>query len=266
MSVRSKYAGVHIPSGCTVYVGDSLETLEDVGVIPADQDSNIQITYDDHVVQGSKLEEVLHYFSNMKATGSTALYQINLERLNKLFGGMMSISKQAGTPVSGETFSIGAGFSLKRAYVLPGQNSDGSAPTVASVKSGSTALVEGTDYTLVQTSQGWGVMVLSADKAPSGRAVTVTYGYTPAAYVQADMGSGSVAVSPKIIRFEKRQDGKLFQVTLWSAMATNGLQIGFPGASADNPTSVPIEITGQLDPGRDDNKQLVTIHDEIGVE
>lgn len=266
MAIKSKYAGVHIPVGCTLLVGDDVSNLVDLGVIPEDQDSNIKISYDMVTVQGSKLERVLYYIKNMKVTGTTALYQIRLEKLNQLYGGIMKVTSHPGTKVEGEAWEIPAGFELKRVYLLPGQNADGSAPAIKSAKSGTAVLAEGTDYQVVRTGQGWGVMILTNTKASKGTAVDVTYDYTPAEYVVGAMGSGSTEIQPKVIRFEKEQGGKKFQVTMFSAVASNGLQVGFPGSNNDKPTSVPVEIEGNLDPNRAENERLLEIHDEIGVE
>ena len=151
--MSSQYSAIHIPAGCDVYVGDSVDSLENVGVIPMDTDSKIEITYDRSVVQGSKKEEVLVSIRNMKAAASSELYQIRLPIINKLAGGVMSITSVAGSAVSGATHTIASGFEKGRLYILPGQNADGSALSITHIKQGSTTL-QSSDYSLAKDASG----------------------------------------------------------------------------------------------------------------
>ena len=52
--MKTEYAGIHIPAGCTMYAGPSVDELKDLGVIPEETDSQIEITYDTARIQGSK--------------------------------------------------------------------------------------------------------------------------------------------------------------------------------------------------------------------
>lgn len=265
MPRESKYSCIHIPCGCTVLVGNNESDLVDIGVIPEETDSSIQITYDMKKVNGSKRETVMHYISNMLAKGTTAIYQVNLENINKLAGGIMDITKGTGAAVSAEKYTIAPGFAKETFYRLPGQNASGEKQKIDSAKAGSTALAEGTDYIQAKGSDGsWGIIIPAASTA-SGT-ITITYGYTPISYIDAYIGSAVREINTKMVRFLKEYGGKKFYVDLMSAVMTNGIQIGFPSSSSDNPVSIPIEIEGTLDPSLADGRQLVRIHDEIGVE
>jgi hypothetical protein len=232
-----------------------------------DQETTIEVTYDQRKVQGSKREQVLLYVANLKAKGTTSIYQIRMGTLNSLMGGIMTVTQHAGTLVSGAQQTIAAGFELNRIYTLGGQNADGSAPTISSIASGGTALVAGEDYVVAKAADGlYGIMIISNAKASAGTDVDVTYSYTPAAYTKATMGSSIASISKKVVRFSKSQAGKKFQVTLYSAAMTNGLKLSFPGADSENPPSVPVELEGDLDETRADGDQLLEIIDEIGIE
>lgn len=258
-----EYEAIHIPAGCDVLVGDSVDSLEDVGVIPMDTDSKIEITYDRSIVQGSKKEQVLTRVRNMTAKASTELYQIRLPIINKLSGGVMNIKSVAGSAVSGATHTIASGFEKGRLYILPGQNASGAAPTVATVKQGSTSLTAEA-YTVAKDASGmYGIILTGA--ADTAKAVTITYAYTPVAHYKVTMGGSSVDITKKIVRFTKTVDGKLFQVTLYSAAMSNGITLSFPGADEENPVRIPIEIEGNLDSSRASGDQLLEIIDEIGV-
>jgi hypothetical protein len=263
----TKYAGVHLPSGCTVLVGDDADSLVDIGVIPMETDTNIQISYDVQQIQGSKREDILTYVKNLMAKASTEIYQIRMGVLEKLSGGLLNVTNVAGTQVSGATQAIDAGWAKNRVYVLDGQNASGEKQTLTKVAQGGKTLVDGTDYVAAQASDGgWGVLMLAATTAVTTAALTVTYSYTPAASVKATMGDSVVTISPKVVRFRKEQDGRKFQVTLYSAKLTGGIKLSFPGADNDKPASLPIELEGKLDTSRQAGDQLLEIIDEIGVE
>ena len=125
--MKSEYAGIHIPAGCTMYAGETVDSLVDLGVIPDDVDSQIEITYDVSRVQGSKGETVLESIRNMVAKATTELYQINLEHINMLVGGVMNVTKTAASKVSDEEHVIAKGWAKGALLPLPGRNADGSA-------------------------------------------------------------------------------------------------------------------------------------------
>lgn len=264
---NTKYAGVQVPSGCTVLVGDNVDSLIDIGVIPMDTDTNIQISYDMQKIQGSKREEVLTYIKNLVAKATTELYQIRMGVLEKLSGGLLNVTNVPGAQVSGAAHTIEAGWLKNRIYTLDGQNASGEKQTISKVAQGSKTLVDGTDYVAAQSADGrWGILLLTATTAVTSTAIVVTYSYTPTASVKATMGDSVVTITPKVIRFYKEQDGKRFQVTLYSARLTSGIKLSFPGADNDKPASLPIELEGQLDTSRARGDQLLEIIDEIGVE
>lgn len=263
--MSSQYSAIHIPAGCDVYVGDSVESLENVGVIPMDTDSNIEITYDISSVQGSKKEQVLKFVRNMQAKATTELYQIRMPVINKLAGGVMNVESVAGSAVTGKTHTIDAGFKKGMLYVLPGQNASGTVQTVASVKQGTSSLAAA-DYTMAMDASGrWGIILTTSGAADTSKGVVVTYGYTPAAHYKVTMGDTAVDITKKIVRFSKTVGGKLFQVTLYSAAMSNGIKLSFPGADEENPVRIPIELEGNLDTSRASGDQLLEIIDEIGV-
>ncbi len=263
--VKSKYAGIHIPAGCEMLVGPSVDALVSCGIIPEDTDSKIDISYTVNKVQGSKGETVVNYVNKMEAKGSTALYQFDLELINQLAGGIMQISKTAGTAVSAAVHAVEAGWVKDSFIILPGQNASGEKQSITKIVQGSTTLAAGTDYIQVKTNEGWGIIIPTASAAVTTKVLTITYGYTPAAQVKATMGSGSVDIQASVVRFKKVVNGKLFQVTLYKAVMTNGITLSFPAESSDSIPSLPVEIAGQLDPSRASGDQLLEIIDEIGV-
>lgn len=266
MSAETKYAGVHIPGGCTVSVGEDEASLIDIGVIPMETDTNIDITYDLIKVQGSKREIVSSFVKNMLAKASTEIYQIRLDIINKLTGGVLNLTNVAGTAITGESFTIPTGWNKGQFYILPGQNSNDEKQTITSLKAGSKTLVVATDYIQSKDANGnWGIIVLDASTAVTTSALIAVYSYTPKTAIKASMGSAVATIKPKVVRFSLIQNGKKFQVTLFSAIMNGGIKLSFPGVDNDKPASLPISIEGSLDPTKEDGSQLLDIIDEIGV-
>lgn len=263
--MKTEYAGIHIPAGCTMYAGPSVDDLKDLGVIPEDTDSQIEITYDTSRIQGSKGEQVVNAIRNMVATATTALYQINLDNINLLIGGVLNVSKQTGSQVSDEEYEV-ASWQKGLLMALPGQNSDGSAPEITQILNGETPLTEGTDYIMAKAGGRWGVVILDDSSAVTSSPLKVTYTYTPTSRVRATMGDGNVAVKACVVRFAKVVDGKLFQITIYKAVKTDGITIGFPAITSETITSLPVTMEGRIDYSRASGDQLLEIVDEIGVD
>ena len=262
------YAGIQIPAGCDVQVGDNEASLATVGVLPEDSETTVGITYESVMVKGSKNEDVMRYVKNMAAEGSFTIYQILLDNIAKFAKGLMTVSTQAGTKVTGKVQTIAAGWKFLQTYKLIGQNANGSAPTVSASGSTKTRLTAGTDYDLVKGADGdWHIVLKASSSSPlvTTETVTLTLEYTPAARKVAKMGAPSVEITPQVVRFTKVQNKKKFQVTLWSATNEAGLSFSFPASSADAPASLEVTMAGGLDTTRANGEQLVEIIDEIGV-
>lgn len=264
--MTSKISKVHIPAGCEVLVGDSVDSLVSLGVIPEETESQIEITYEVDKIQGSKSELVVQRVRNMQAVGSSALYQYDLKKISNLCGGIMNIEETAGEETTkSDTLEAGS-WAKDTFYKLSGQNNSGEKQTITSVTAGEAELTDGTDYIQMKTNDGWGILILGASTAVTSSSIVIAYTYTPTASIRATMGAGSIEVDKKIVRFLKVVNGKRFQVTMYAATMTNGITLAFPAESSDTIPSLPIEITGELDADRAEGDQLLEIIDEIGVE
>ena len=263
--MKSEYAGIHIPAGCTMYAGETVDSLVDLGVIPDDVDSQIEITYDVSRVQGSKGETVLESIRNMVAKATTELYQINLEHINMLVGGVMNVTKTAASKVSDEEHVIAKGWAKGALLPLPGRNADGSAPEITQILNGETPLTEATDYIVASADGRYGIIVLDGSSAVPTSPLTVTYSYTPTASVKATMGDGNVEARACVVRFSKTVEGRLFQVTIYKAVKTDGITLGFPAITSEDIPSLPVTMEGRIDYSRSGGDQLLEIVDEIGA-
>ncbi len=261
------YAGIQVPAGCDVLIGDNEANLVNVGVLPEDKETTVSVSYDSVEVKGSKNEDVQRYVKNMSAEGKFSIYQILLDNIAKFSKGLITLESVPGTPVTGQTQTIKAGWENKRLYRLDGQNADGSEPTVTA-KKGSTTLTKGDDFHVLKAADGDFYVSLNTagtSHIATTDVITLTLGYTPKASVKAKMGAPSVEITPQVVRFMKMQGDKKFQITLWSATNSSGLSFAFPASSADKPTSIDVTMTGGLDTSRAVGDQLIEIVDEIGL-
>lgn len=264
--MKSGYKGIHVPAGCDVLIGDDVSSLVSVGVLPEDSDTTVTVNYDSVEVKGSKNESVLRFVKNMTAEAKFTIYQLLLDNIAKFSKGLMKVENVAGTATPfAQTIS---GWAEGEVWLLDHENADGTAPAITSVTaSDSGALTEGDDYEVVSVNGMYGVTFNTTGGAvltPS-ETITIDGTYTPAVSKKATMGAPSVEIMPQVVRFEKEQGGKLFQITLWSATNENGLTFGFPASSSDKPTTLEVTMKGGLDAQRADGEQLLEIIDEIGV-
>jgi len=266
------YGSVHIPVGCTVKIGDTVGGLATLGVLKGD--STIEITYDLVEVLGSQAEEVLSYAKNMRAAASFVLYQLYLPNIEKLLDGLAVNTPGAGALVEDYEQIVPTGtWAFNKFIQAEKQNGDGSVlqidatgvPTVVGSVDG--ALVADVDFSMVKDEEGeWGIIIMdSATVTTEVQELTYSYDYTPNVSNTLVMGSPSAVLISKIVEFSKTISGKVFRARLWSAKNEAGLSIGFPDASTDEPTSMPVSLSGRLDADKADGSQLIEIYDEIGL-
>lgn len=262
----SSYTGVHIPNGCTVYIGDTIGGLTTVGVL--DGDADIAIEYDLVEYLGSMAEDVVSYVKNMRATANFNLVQFQTSVFDNILNEIGSTSTVAGTLVSGAEQTIAAGWTSEVGVVLAGQNSDGTKPTINSVTASTSGVgAVDDDYIVYKSGHLWYVAPRTGGTATFGttESIVIDYDYTPAESNSLTLGSSSVEMTTKILRFELVNDGKYFRATLYSVKNESGITLQFPSAQNDNPAVYPVSLIGRLDTSRSDKDQLIAIYDEIGV-
>ncbi len=265
--MKGNYKGIHVPAGCDVLIGDDVNSLVSVGVLPEDGDTTVSVNYDSVEVKGNKNESIMRYVKNMTAEAKFSIYQLLLDNIARFSKGLMEIENIPGTPAT-FTQTIDAGWKAGDIVMLDYVNADGSAPVISEVfGSTSGAVSEGSGYQIVSINDRFGVLLNPASSASIAPVETITMKgtYTPAESKKVTMGAPSVEITPQVVRFKKEQGGKLFQITLWSATNEGGLTFGFPASSSDKPTTLDVTMKGGLDARRAEGDQLLEIIDEIGV-
>uniref|UniRef100_A0A6M3M4R0 Uncharacterized protein n=1 Tax=viral metagenome TaxID=1070528 RepID=A0A6M3M4R0_9ZZZZ len=99
----------------------------------------------------------------------------------------------------------------------------------------------------------------------SAEVVEVDYTYTPLAS-RTLKGGGLVTFTARVCRFTNTDaDGKVFQITIFSATPEGGITMNFPADDAEDPMLVPISMTGVPDTSLTAGEQLFEIYDEQHV-
>lgn len=261
------YGSVIIPAGCTVKIGDTVPGLENLGVLKGD--AEINVTYDKVRVMGSKAERLLDGIKNPKATATFELYQIYWPNIEQLAGGAIVATPVAGVLVPGAVQVVASGaWSYNNFISIENQNGDGGIITVNSV-TGSVdgLLVAETDYFIGQNELGtWGIFVIdSVTLSTEVQTITIDYDYTPNVSYSVVMGAPYTVITRKILEFSRLIDGLTGWVRLWSVANDEGLALRFPDVSQEEPVSLPMTLSGELDTTKASGEQLFEIHDPHGI-
>lgn len=175
----------------------------------------------------------------------------------------------AGAPVAGATQVVASGdWSYDVAIPIENQMGAKTEPTVNSV-TGSTdgLLVDETDYTVLQMSDGrWAVVIWdSVTLTTEAQSMTIDYDYTPYATRKLSTG-GLTQINDRWWKFTNAKlvsgTSKERIVKVYSATIEQGLIMAAMADDADDPAAVlPMSIMGHIDTSRSAGDQLFIIED-----
>jgi hypothetical protein len=252
-----------------VEVGEDIASLVDIGAI---RTAEIGVTYDSVKVESGNAGVILDYKKNMRAAAKFDMFEVNLERIHEMSGGMTALTIGAGTPGVPATPAndqiVGPNFTALRIYDLELQNADGTVPTLTSVTADSSGvLAADDDYFLVKQANGrWGIYFDTTGTATVAETETITIVWgslTQAASDTLTMGDSQVEITPRVVRFTNTDtDNKVFRITVYYAANEAGLTFPFPDDTADDPMILPVEMVGTIDPSRASKDQLLEVYDE----
>lgn len=179
-----------------VYVGDDDASAVDLGAVRNVQFIGVQTALDirsdnrGSVVRKNRINGTIQF--DWLEAGDMA-------KLENILKGLVTLTTNAGSLVSGATQDLESPFVAGKFYELENQNGDGTAPTINSV-TGATdgALVANDDYILTQNGQGkWGIVMNSVAGGITlttlSQVVTIDYDYTPNASLAISGGTSRVA-------------------------------------------------------------------------
>lgn len=246
-----------------VEVGDAVDDLTNIGVA-----TSIEFSEEFEVVvfKPDNGPEIQGPVKDHTATAKFEMWEIDLEKLALIRGGMDLISVVAGTPVSvtDEPHTLtGTGF-VRLNHRMGNGTEVG---TIVVTDAATNAAVRNTDYVIAVDSAGFTCIgrVAASTVITSGEGILVDYSYTPNASVKFSSG-GLNTINPRVVRLTNTNAaGKVFRVTVYAAKNQGGIELALPADDGDEPLKPNMELKGVIDPTRTAGDQLFEIYDEQGV-
>ena len=246
-----------------IEVGEDVDSLTNLGVA-----TGIEFTeeFEAVVFKPDNAPEIQGPVKDHTATAKFELWEVDLENLALIRGGMDLIDTVSGDPVSvvNEAHTL-TGTGLVRLDHKMGDGSE--VGSIVVTDASSNAAVRNTDYVIAVDSSGFTCIgrVAASTVITSGEGVLVDYSYTPNASVKLSSG-GLNTINPRVVRLTNTNAaGKEFRITVYAAKNQGGIELALPADDGDEPLKPNIELKGIIDPTRTAGDQLFEIYDEQGV-
>lgn len=246
-----------------IEVGEDVGTLTNLGVA-----TGIEFTeeFEAVVFKPDNAPEISGPVKDHTATAKFELWEVDLENLALIRGGMDLLTVVAGTPVSvtDELHTLTGTGMVKLSH----KNGAGTeVSTIVVTDASNNPAVRNTDYVVGVDPSGNTMIgrVAASTVITSGEGIKVDYSYTPNASVKMTSG-GLNTISPRVVRLTNTNSaGKVFRITIYAAKNQGGIELALPADDADEPLKPTIELRGIVDPTRTAGDQLFEIYDEQGV-
>ena len=182
--------------------------------------------------------------ANLHEAANSAVWSILRSSLD-------TVTTVAGSLVPAATYIFAANTTQAHVvYELPGQNDDGTYPTITHIKDTvPNTFVVFEDYTLVKRDNGrWGVVFYNGGSYyDPTKEITVTYSYTPTASKTTSSGDKS-SLPWCMARITTKNDDNTFQIVCYKCKITKGQEWKYPkDDDPDRRVKVPIEIICKVD-------------------
>jgi hypothetical protein len=246
-----------------IEVGENVDSLVNLGAV-----TGVEFTegFEAVVFNPSNAPEIQGPVINHTATVKVEMWEVDLENLALIRGGMDLLTVVEGTPVSveNEAHTL-TGTGLVRLNHKMGDGSE--VESIVVTDASGNAAVRNTDYVVAVDASGFTCIgrVAASTAITSGEGILVDYSYTPNASVKLSTG-GLNTINPRVVRLTNTNAaGKEFRITVYAAKNQGGLELSLPDDDGDEPMKPPIELRGIIDPTRIAGDQLFEIYDEQGV-
>lgn len=253
---------VHLGSG-KIEIGTSSADAQDLGLA-----GNISFKEDFTPIslEPDNSVEIIKGIGKHTCKLSFEMWELDPTKLALLRGGIDTVGSTEAAPVSvtNETHTL-TGTSI---VWLDHANGDGSEVGSVTVKDvGSNAASRNTDYVIVVGTDGrTGIARVAASTViASGEGVLVNYTYTPSANKTRSTGGLDTFDSRYVRVTNINSQGKKYQLEIYKARITGGLDMSFPADKEGKPITSKIEMEGILDPTRTAGDQLYKETDEQSV-
>lgn len=186
---------------------------------------------------------------------------LDFDFIQDITGGLYTKEVVAGTPVTGATQTIPAGWGYSQISLFAHQMGNGASPTVTSVVgSVDGALVAGTDYDVVKLPEvGWGIAVNDTTTVTTlAQSILVTYNYTPNSMVTLKRG-GIKIMTPIEIAFQTvTSEGDYVQYFFYKCSSSGSDGHGFGQEGSASVITMDITFSAKQDKNRQVGDQLLS--------
>lgn len=241
-------------------IGATVGALVNIGAF---RNARFEEAYEKVSVMSDNAGEVYAGIRDHKCAVSCDLIEVNLDTLDMVQAGLVTVTSTGTTPVGVTDEEIDLYDTI--AYRLANRNAAGT--EVASITvtgdGGSPSYARNTDYVIAVDSAGYTTIArVSGGGITSGDTVEIDYTYTPASERNLTTG-GLVQLTPQVVRFTNYDaSGNVFEITVYKATAAEGITLEFPADDADDVWATPIRLEGTRDTTRSNGDQLFAIRDE----
>jgi len=246
-----------------IELGTSSADIQDLGMA-----TSIQFA-ESFVPVELKPDNAVKYFKAIKdhvCKLSFEMWELDLTKVALLRGGLDTTGSTAADPVA----VTDEAHTLNDTDVawLDYANGDGSeVDSIVVTDASANAAVRNTDYVIVVATDGrTGIARVSGSTViDDGEGVLVDYSYTPLANKTMSTG-GLNTIADRYFRVTNiDENGKKFQIDIYKAKITGGLDFSYPADDGEEPLKPKIEVEGTYDTTRTAGDQLFKITDEQGV-
>lgn len=273
----TKTSNIYFPDGALVSIMASDEvSYTDVGAI--EQGVTATLNWDESQIETGNAGKLAKRIRNMTIAGAFNLINLEPASINRLGGGMFSITTTAASPTTDIPVQvIAAGWDDNVKYELIMETSSTNdtklrttaKPTLTSVTLDAAGtpetLTENNDYVIVADGgsySGWSIQFISANMStgtPKTKAITIDYGSnTPVAKTTLHCGSSGATLNAYAMKITHTDDNSLTrELELYSVDANSGgFAFNFKGANEDGVETMPLTFTAKIDSSKTDGQQL----------
>lgn len=272
----TKTSNIYFPDGALVSIMASGEvSYTDVGAI--EQGVTCTLNWDESQIETGNAGKLDKRIRNMTMAGSFNLINLEPASINRLGGGLFSITTTAASPTTSIPNQIVAANwsdNVKYELVMYTSSTDSTKlrttakPTLTSVTLDATspeALTENNDYVIVADTgsySGWSIQFISAGMStgtPKANTITIVYGSnTPVAKTTVHAGSSGATLAAYAMKITHTDDSSLKrELELYSVDANSGgFAFNFKGANEDGVEMMPVTFTAKIDSSKTDGQQL----------
>lgn len=212
-----------------IYVGDDSSSLVDLGAVRTLTFTGVQNPID---IKSDNRGSVVRKNRMNGQVSFDWLEAGDMNKVNELIKGLVTLSSVAGAPVVGATYDIVNPSGYATFLDIEGQNGAGTVQTITGIVGDvDGALVVTTDFIQVKDSNGrWGIQLVSGGNITTlVQTFTVTYNYTPNASLKITGGQSKISTARyvKIVGPSADDPLKTREVILESASIESDLVFPF---------------------------------------